>query len=222
MYQLGYAITACARHNLFDIIIHCDERIAYCDTDSAKGKFTEDDIKFIEEYNKNVEIKENMVAEHLGMDPNLFAPKDPKGRTRRLGIFSEEDEAITFITRGAKRYAYLIDNNGHYEMHTTIAGLPKDSGTAVVKHARDLTRNDLVWNVIQSGKNTPYYNDNQPTISWTDYQGHTYIDDSKYGCCILPTTFDLKVTENYDKFVQYCNGDLSYEDAFNDIPDILR
>ena len=223
MYQLGYCITAAARHNIFQFIIKFDERVAYVDTDSIKGKFTEEDVAFINEMNQKTIELENKVAAHLGIDPELYAPKTPKGVVKRLGWLDQEPTAITFCTAGAKRYCYTtMDEDGYVEMHTTIAGLPKSAGTALIKHANDMRRDDLVWDCTQSQKSTPYYNDNQPTIRWTDYQGHTYISEDKYGICLLPTSFDLTIKPKYLTFIQYCNGEISYEEAFNDIPNILR
>lgn len=212
-YAIGIWITSWARHNLWDFIVKFDKRIAYCDTDSIKGEFTDDDLVFIEEYNKHIEDLENDVAKTIGIDPALYAPKTSKGKTKRIGIMEREEDVEEFITKGAKRYCDSVDG----KIECTIAGLPKKAGPAKLKTVSDFLSNNLEWNTSESMKQTVYYNDNQPTVSWTDDDGITWIESNKYGACILPTTFNLSMTDNYIKFVALCQGDLHPDEVFNDI-----
>lgn len=219
-YQIGIWVTAHARHNLFDFIIRFDPRIVYCDTDSIKGVFTEEDLQFVEEYNKSIAEREEAVAKHLHIDPNLFAPKTPKGKTKRLGIMEREPDCLEFVTLGAKRYADSIEVDGEIEIQTTIAGLPKKAGKNKIKKVSDMLNNNLIWNTEESMKQTSYYNDEQETIIWTDYLGNEYTSTEKYGCCLLPTTFDLSMSANYIEFLEYIeNGD---PNLLNDTPEDLR
>lgn len=220
-YQIGIWVTAHARHNLFDFIIKFDPRIAYCDTDSIKGMFTDEDLKFIEDYNKHIEELENKVADHYHLDPNLYCPKTPTGKQKRLGIMAREEDCIEFVTLGAKRYAdSIINSKGEEEIQTTIAGLPKKAGPLKIKKVSDMLKSNLVWSTEESLKQTSYYNDNQPTIQWTDYLGNTYISDEKYGCCLLPTTFDLSMSKQYSDFLDFIETeDPNY---LNDTPIDLR
>lgn len=220
-YQIGIWVTAHARHNLFDFVIKFDPRLCYADTDSIKGLFTDEDLEFITEYNKHIEEIENKVAQHYHLDPNLYAPKAPNGKVKRLGIMAREEDCLEFVTLGAKRYADLIINSkGEQEIQTTIAGLPKKAGQNKIKSVSDMLKNNLVWNTEESMKQTSYYNDNQPIIKWTDYLGNTYISEDRYGCCILPTTFDLSMAKQYSDFLDFINtNDPNY---LNDTPIDLR
>ena len=78
----------------------------------------------------------------------------------------------------------------------------------------------LVWNTDESMKQISYYNDEQEEIKWVDYLGNEYISTDKYGCCLLPTTFDLKLSKSYANFLEYIeNND---PNVLNDTPECLR
>lgn len=219
-YQIGIWVTAHARHNLFDFITEFDDRIVYCDTDSIKGLFTDEDLKFIEKYNEHIAELENEVAAHYHLDPNLYCPLTPKGKPKRLGIMAREEDCLEFVTLGAKRYADLIEIDGEHVLQTTIAGLPKKAGEQKLNQVSDMLNPKLVWNTDESMKQISYYNDEQEEIKWTDYLGNEYISTDKYGCCLLPTTFDLKLSKSYANFLDYIeNND---PNVLNDTPECLR
>lgn len=214
-YQLGIWVTAWARHNLWDFIIPLDERLAYGDTDSIKGIFTDEDIKFVEEYNKQIEELENHVAKTLGFDPERFTALTSKGKVKRLGIMEREDDCEEFKTLGAKRYVDKVD--GHIEC--TIAGLPKRAGVEKIKSVDEFT-DGMFWNTLESHKQMAHYNDKQPHCIWTDRDGNEYESDDKYGICIQPTTFDLSLSDEFSHFLQLLQmGALDRDDEFyNDTP----
>lgn len=206
-YQVGIWVTSWARHNLWDFIVKFDKKIAYCDTDSIKGFFDNDDLQWIEDYNKNIEKIENDVAAKLNIEPNLFCPLTKTGKKKRLGIMEREEDCDEFKTLGAKRYCV---RHGE-KLELTVAGLPK-SGVKKLNCVEDFT-NHTVWNTRESGKNVVYYNDNQNFTKWIDRDGNTFISDDKFGACILPTSFDL----NCDEFLNFVNNETEY----NTIPDCL-
>lgn len=219
MYQAGVWVTAWARHNLFDFIIKLDKRIVYCDTDSIKGVFTDEDIKFVEEYNKNIEKLENDVAKKLGIDPSRYTATTSKGKIKRLGVMEREDDCELFKTLGAKRYVDLV--NG--EIECTIAGLPKSAGKAKIKSV-DGFHDGLVWNTIESEKLIAHYNDNQSSCIWTDRDGNKWKSDDKYGICLQPTTFDLSMGKEFAEFLAVLRTgafDRDKEDIFNQTPAYL-
>ena len=195
-YQHGIWITAWARHNLWDFILKFDEKIVYCDTDSIKGFFNDDDIAWIEEYNKKIEYYQNLVADYHGYSRDLYTAKTSKGTVKRLGVMEREEDCSKFKTLGAKRYA--AEHDGKTEC--TIAGLPKKGSKEVIKSVDDMS-NERKWNTINSKKITACYNDNQGTTVWTDFEGNKYTSYDKYGVCLKPTTFDLSMSDEFVNFL---------------------
>ena len=214
-YQIGIWVTAWARHNLWDFIIALDERIAYCDTDSIKGTFTDEDMEYVNKYNRKIEELETHVANTLGFDPERFTAKTSKGKIKRLGIMEREDDCEEFKTLGAKRYVDKV--NGHIEC--TIAGLPKRAGVEKIKSVEGF-KDGMVWNTLESHKQIAHYNDNQPECVWTDRDGNTYKSNDKYGICIQPTTFDLSISDEFSHFLKLLQmGCFDRDDEFyNDTP----
>lgn len=217
-YQQGIWVTAWARHNLWDFIIKLDKRIVYCDTDSIKGLFTDEDILFVNEYNKHIEEIENDVANKLGFDPKLYTAVTKKGKIKRLGVMEREDDCQEFKTLGAKRYVDLIDG----EIHCTIAGLPKSAGEKKLKSVAEFN-NKTFWNTRESEKLMAVYNDNQKPALWTDRDGKTYFSKDKYGICLQPTTFDLSMSGEFVKFLHMIRyGKIDKNDEFfKDMPSYL-
>ena len=217
-YQMGIWVTAWARHNLWDFILKMDKRIVYCDTDSIKGVFNENDIDFVKEYNKHIEEIENEVAANLGFDPQLYTATTKKGKVKRLGIMEREDDCEEFKTLGAKRYVDLVDG----KIHCTIAGLPKAAGEAKIKSVSEFT-NNLVWNTRESHKQIAMYNDDQKPCVWRDRDGHPYKSNDKYGICLQPTTFDLSISGEFMKFLMtLATGKIDRNDEFfTDTPSYL-
>lgn len=230
-FQLGCWVTAWARHNLWDAIIHFDRKTVYCDTDSCKGLYTDADTKWFDDYNENIADIQKIVAEIVGFDPKLYCPKTPKGTPKRLGIFAEEDTCIEYKTLGAKRYVDLVYNKktGKNEIQATIAGIPKKCAAAKFSCVDDFQIN-TVWNTQESGKLTAIYTHNQTRGIWIDRDGNRYDPYKnsfypKYGICLKPTTFNLSLSNDYENFlrmIEYGTHDFDNEDFLYDIPDILR
>lgn len=213
-YQIGIWVTAIARYNLWRFITKFDKRIAYCDTDSFKGDFTDEDLAFVDEYNKYVEELENKVALHYGFDPALYAPKNPKGKVCRLGIADREHDCI-LKTLGAKRYCVEENDN----LYMTVAGLPKSS-VSKLKSLDDFNNNTF-WNVKESGKKCSYYNDNQSECVWVDENGKVYKNTDKYGIAIIPTSFNMSMSDEFRMLVELMSGNISDDEFFNDMPSCL-
>lgn len=118
LYQWGVWCTAWARKALDDglsLIENTEDALyLYCDTDSLKYI---GDIDF-SEYNQR----------QIDMDLDLGAyAQTVKGETKYLGIFEDEPDMQSFVTHGAKKYAY-VDMDG--ELHLTCAGVSKKKGAA--------------------------------------------------------------------------------------------
>lgn len=217
MYQCGVWVTAWARHNLWDAILQLDERTVYCDTDSIKGLYTEEDKKWIEDYNKEILALHEYMSSKYDIDIDLYRPTDPDGIVRPLGIFAPDGNYKEFKTLGAKRYCSLEYNKkkNRDEIHTTIAGLPKSAGAKKIEELGGVKAFDsgIVWNSEESNKLTSYYNDNQPELIWQDMNGELYTSTDKYGLCLMPTSFDMSMTDDYEAFcslIQHGNTDENF------------
>ncbi len=218
MYSVGVWVTAHARNRLWDAIDHFDNKTVYCDTDSIKGKFTDEDLLWFDSYNAKIEAECEKCAQYHRINIDLYHPKTPKGVTKELGYFDREDDCIYFRTLGAKRYVDVIVDEGQQILCATIAGLPKKSG---VDKLMKLGKGDcykalskfnanIQWNIHESGKLTAYYNDAQPEMIWVDRDGNRFKSHDKYGICLAPTSFDLGVTDEYTLFCQIISGSPDY------------
>jgi hypothetical protein len=191
-FAYGVWITAYARNNLIKNLLKLDEYVLYADTDSLKLKEGYDK-NVIDTYNKFVANKIKHVSEVLKIPFEKFAPKDKKGKERMLGLFDDDGHYDEFITQGAKKYA--VKQNG--EIHITVSGVPK-SGVKSLKGDLNNFRNDLVFEFKDTGKNLLIYTENQEPVEITDYLGNTTIANDISGCCILPTTYILGKSQEYE------------------------
>lgn len=214
-YQIGVWVTAWARHNLWDAIEHFDTKTVYCDTDSIKGLFDDNDMKWFDAYNANILKLCGDVANHYNIPMSMFTPKTPSGKSKEIGFFDREDDCEEFKTLGAKRYVDTV--NG--EIQCTIAGLPKSAGVAKIKSVDDFN-DGIMWDTKESGKLISHYNDCQPICTWIDRDGNSYISYDQYGLNLQPSTFDMKLGEDYAMFLSMLAGD-ELTDYF-DTPEIMR
>ena len=120
-YQFGVWITAYARHNLWECIQQCDDKVIYCDTDSIKLAGWHD----FSDYNNKVAAKITKCCTALGLNPDIANPVDKFGNPHPLGYFCEEDTWSEFKTLGAKRYCYRDNEDG--QLHLTVSGISKQA-----------------------------------------------------------------------------------------------
>lgn len=194
-FAYGVWVTAYAKDNLIRRVIELDEHVVYCDTDSCKLTKGYDKSVFTK-YNDSVLDRLKYLSDLFNIPLEKFMPKDKKGRERPLGIFEKEEKerAYTydeFITQGAKKYAYKMDN----EIHITVAGVPK-IGACGLKSLDDF-RDNFVFKFEHTHKNLLVYCDNQIPINLIDYQGRELVVKDISGCCVIPTTYILKKSNEY-------------------------
>lgn len=205
----GVWVTSYARDNLLRRVIELDDYTVYCDTDSVKLVQGYDE-NIIENYNKTVEEKIKNVSKVLKIPYDKFAPKDVKGKRHLLGIFEKEVEHEhlysydRFITQGAKKYAYEVDN----KIHITVAGVPK-CGSKCLKSLDDF-RDNLLFDYKNINKHIHMYNDNQKNIDITDYNGIKYKIRDKKGICILPIEYTLGKSLEFANFLTDNSSKRSY------------
>ena len=120
VYQWGCWVTSRAREHLQSGIDLCGLDFVYCDTDSCKyiGNKVDWDIL-------------NKEAIKTAEKDNTYAI-DPNGKKHYMGLFEIEDHMKEFKTLGAKKYAYIDDDN---KLHITIAGVNKKIGAIELKRA---------------------------------------------------------------------------------------
>ena len=193
-FAYGVWVTAYARDNLLRRVIANDDYVVYCDTDSCK--LVEGyDKKVFDDYNKQVEDRINFVCKVLKLDVNKYAPCDIKGNKHMMGLFEKECNYEEFITQGAKKYAYIIDD----KIHITVAGIPKQ-GAKALKTLDDF-RDDFVFNYSDTNKNLVMYTEEQSPLEVEDYLGLKYMITDKSGCCILPNTYKLSKSLDYANLI---------------------
>lgn len=113
VYQWGVWVTARAREHLQKGIDLCGINFVYCDTDSCKYIGNTVDWEVL-----NKEVRKNA-------EKNKTYAVDPTGKKHYMGMFEIEDHIKQFKTMGAKKYAYIDDDN---KLHITIAGVNKKIG----------------------------------------------------------------------------------------------
>ena len=59
-------------------------------------------------------------------------------------------------------------------------------------------KNDLVFEFKDTGKNLLIYTEDQEPVEIIDYLGNKLILYDKSGCCILPTTYVLGKSQEYE------------------------
>lgn len=196
-FAYGVWITAYARNNLLKNVMKLDPYVVYCDTDSIKVKEGYNK-QVIEDYNKFVTNKIKHVSEVLKIPYEKFAPEDIKGKERMLGLFDDDGHYEEFITQGAKKYAVKeLNKEGKEEVHITVSGVPK-SGAKSLKGDLNNFRNNLVFEFKDTGKNLLIYTEGQAPVEIEDYKGNKIISYDKSGCCILPTTYILGKSQEYE------------------------
>lgn len=104
---------------------------------------------------------------------------------------------LKFITQGAKKYAYIDSDDK--QIHITVSGVPK-KGSNGLKRLEDF-KDDFVFRFEDTGKLMMMYNDNQQEFYLKDYQGNIEKVNSKFGCALIPTTYELGKSQEYMELI---------------------
>ena len=193
-FQFGVWVTAYARRNLWKGILALDYNVAYCDTDSIK--YIDCDTDFFERYNKEIERRENMRADMLGIPRDKFCPKDKYGIPHRLGIFDDDGQYKKFKTLGAKKYCYVDNDN---KLHMTVSGVRKSAVSQL--HDIDNFKDGTVFDVEHAQKLIMSYVDDMPPIVWNKGQYDEFYSNYQHGICAQPTTYSLGITDDYESIL---------------------
>lgn len=201
-FSTGVWVTAYARNNLLSNLIKLDKYQVYADTDSLK-LINGYDKKIIKDYNKKVIERIKYLSEILKIPIDKYQPTDIKGIKHILGVFdceTKKGDLFTykrFITQGAKKYA-VEDFKGKIKI--TVAGVPKKDGANCLKKLEDF-KDNLVFKSSITKKQTLIYLDEQNQNELIDYQGNSYLNTDKTGCCLVPCTYVLGKAIDYANLI---------------------
>lgn len=193
-FQFGVWVTAYARRNLWQGILALDYNVAYCDTDSIK--YIDCNTDFFERYNKEIERRENMRADMLGIPRDKFCPLDKNGIPHRLGIFDDDGQYKNFKTLGAKKYCYVDNDN---KLHMTVSGVRKSAVSQL--HDIEDFKDGTVFDVEHAQKLIMSYVDDMPPIVWNKGQYDEFYSNYQHGICTQPTTYSLGITDDYESIL---------------------
>lgn len=194
-YQWGVYTTAYAREALQEGITAAGKQMVYCDTDSVKTL-------------GHVDFTAINAARQALADEWKAHCADAKGVEHYVGVFESEGTYDTFITQGAKRYAYMK----HGEMGITVSGVTHR------KHEYYNDRGELV-------KAVPYCNEElgsldrfAPGMTWVEAGGtasvYNDLDDFVYNApdghsvhitrnvAIVNTTYTLSYAKDYAQLLE--------------------
>ena len=180
VYAWGSYCTSWNRLHLQNLLDITGDDTLYCDTDSSKAIITPRIRERIEEENEKI-IAE---CEKLG------AYADVNGKRYYPGLYGFEQEYDSFITLGAKKYAYT-DKEG---FHITIAGVNKKIGAKEMGRIENFEPGFIFK---EAGGSTLYYNDAPKHYITVD--GCTMLTASNIG--MVDSTYELGVTNEYAELI---------------------
>ena len=139
-----------------------------------------------------------------------------------LDLFeSIEEHGETWIGHSKKLgtcHIIDMDDKTARVMQATIAGLPKASAAMNTTHLDQFT-SGRVFTTRETNKKRAIYNDNQTPALWIDEYGNQWHSEDRFGICIMPVTFDLSLSEEYEEFLAVLAGG---EDDDLAIPEIFQ
>ena len=173
-YPWGLYVTTYGRYRLTQLIKCCNDPY-YWDTDSCKGdNWDMDKLNQLNEETINI-LKENDMVVTID------------GKNYYLGIAELDGEYKKFKTMGAKKYAYIDEND---KLHITIAGVNKSKGAKELGSLENFKERFIFK---ESGGQCAKYND-EPihtiTVGGVDIETGSSI-------AIVPSTYKLNSCDDY-------------------------
>ena len=180
----GCWTTAHARAHLQEAIDMVGNYFVYCDTDSVK--FIDDGTISFDKYNKS--RKQDSIK-------NGGVATDRNGKEYYLGLYDNEGTYKQFITLGAKKYAYVDQDD---KLHITVAGAGKKKGAAELARKGGIKAFKEGFTFIDAGGTESVYNDiREPYCIQRD--GHELEITSNV--LIRPSTYTLGITGEYKRIL---------------------
>ena len=184
-YQDGVWVTAHARYNLYQAVLACDGNCVQVDTDSVKG--VDLDPELFNQLNSQIraQCEFNDVPAFIEMN----------GKRTYLGVWEHDAHYDKFVTFGAKKYAYVIDNH----MGVTVSGLSKKA--AEYFEQREGIDSFKIGEMVPppwSGRTTSYYNDVEEPY-YVEHNGKRWLTGSSVG--IVDTSYTIGVTDEWGDMI---------------------
>ena len=197
-YSWGVWITAYCRRRTWSIVsaldpvnVGYDKGACYYDTDSCKAPPSPEFDAAMQKSNDEYMEKLRKMCAYYDIDIKKTAPQDPKGIKHQIGLWEIDAKYREFKTLGAKRYAHRSAETNRLDI--TVSGVRSDTGRTALKDNINNFTKDMLFDYDHSGKMISCYDDNQPEITYTDTQGHTYTSHQKHGICLMPTTYKMTI-----------------------------
>lgn len=184
-YAWGIWTTARAREHLQIAIDLAGNNFVYCDTDSVK--FIDDGTIDFKQYN-NKRKRESI--------KNGGTATAPNGKIQYLGLFEYEGTYKQFITMGAKKYAYVDQED---KLHITVAGAGKRKGATEMASRGGIKAFKEGFTFYEAGGTESVYNDD-PEIMEIEREGH--VQQISSNVLIKQSTYTLGVTGEYRKILR--------------------
>lgn len=207
-YPWGVFVTSYARKRLQEFILKIGDDHVYSDTDSDKFLNIEEHYVDVEEFNLEIDKKNEAVSKALNLELSLFYPKDINGVVHPLGYLEIETSKYgpykRFKTLGAKRYLVEEVSKNGSKIKLTCAGVNKIKGAEYISDKEEpFEFFDTGMRIPEgkSGKTTATYIDTEYEFECTDYLGIKDMCVVKSGTHIEPTSFELSMEYSFKKFL---------------------
>lgn len=203
-YAWGVWVTAHARKRLDDALTLAGPNAVYCDTDS---------VKFVGDVDFGG-LNERLTG--LARSNGAYA-HDKHGNPVYMGVFEHDAFYDSFVTLGAKKYAYE-DSKG---CHVTTAGVNKVKGGKELQEHGGVNAYVEGFVFREAGGTESVYNDNGLSFDYISGEHRIPITANVY---IKDSTYTLGVTEDYRRILDNADVLLKTVRAMQEdleIPDML-
>lgn len=186
VYAWGVWTTARAREQLEIAIRMVGNNFIYCDTDS---------VKFL--YDPEIDFKNYNDKRKRESTKNGGYATDLKNNKYYLGLFDYEGRYKKFVTMGAKKYAYVDQDN---ILHLTVAGVGKSKGVNELQNAGGINKFKEGFIFSEGGGTESVYND-FPEIKEIKREGHKLKITANV--LIKNSTYTLGITGEYKRILEH-------------------
>lgn len=190
VYAWGVWTTAHARRHLNRLIDITGEFTVYWDTDSSKAPHDES-------VHQEISIANDQIRAECG-DRGAYCTVN--GKTYYLGTYEYEGTYKTFKTLGAKKYAYVDQDD---KLHVTISGVVRHHEPELPDGAREMgtIANFKVGYIFkEAGGLALYYNDDRlHVLTALDDPDYQFVCGANVGA--KDSTYEIGVTKEYAEII---------------------
>lgn len=214
-YQWGIWVTAYARRELLEAVLHCGDDECYHDTDSVKMLHYWKYFDYFRQKDAEMDEKLKTMCKYYNIDFEKTRPrkKNGKGAAVPLGHWDFEGVYRRAKFEGAKKYCYNTASSDYtcydykkkewvhmHNIHITVAGVPK-AAAAQLKRIEEF-RDGLEFDRETCGKKLLIYLDgnNAPVVLPDGYE----VTD-KYAVCMRNNGYTLGITDEYSTVIGVIN-----------------